>query len=74
VESPLQISTKEMWKAFLIVLICIAVLGLLSYIAISFSDIKDNFRVLIIRAYPAMAGVLLLAFVIARYKRKKAEK
>ncbi|HLA07317.1 MAG TPA: hypothetical protein VJ022_07735 [Anaerolineales bacterium] len=61
------------WISFLIVLICIVIVGVSISLVTSFSNIKDNLRVTSIWIYPVATGVLLLGFAISWYKRMKAE-
>lgn len=60
-------------QAFLIVAICISVIGYAIYVFFSFLNIQDRIRLLSIRSYPLLSAALLLTFAIAWYRRRQAE-
>ncbi len=60
-------------KSILIVAVCIALLGLAAKVIFSFSDFQDNLRLFSILAYPVASALLIMAFGVAWYRRRRAE-
>ncbi|HXF86516.1 MAG TPA: hypothetical protein VNK49_14140 [Anaerolineales bacterium] len=60
-------------KAALIVIACLAVLGYAASIVFSFSTYRDDIRLFAIRIYPLASAALILAFMVAWFRRRRAE-
>jgi len=60
-------------RSLLIVAACIALLGLAAQVIFSFSDFQDNLRLFSIQVYPVASALLIAAFGVAWYGRRRAE-
>jgi len=60
-------------KPFLIVTVCIAVLGLAVYIFFDIQSFQDRLRLFAIQIYPVLAAALILTFAIVWYRGQRAQ-
>jgi len=60
-------------KPFLIVTVCIAVLGSAVYVFFDIQSFQDRLRLFAIQIYPVLAAALILTFAIAWYRGQRAQ-
>ena len=65
-------NTKSLFS-FLIVTLCLAVLGGAAYVILFFQNIQDRIRLFSIQVYPLAATALIIAFIVAWMRRRRAK-